>query len=267
MIHWDNFQPGMAYVALSRCESMEDVKIAGKFDITQIKASPRALEAKQEIDEIDSNRRQAEQLNRENNFIVSYLNVQKGLNVKELDVQHDDILTSSDVFGIGETCLEENDKVHFSGYSGVFENVRNGQGTSAFIKDGLEFDAQTFSSDKISAIYLKSDMVDIIFLYISKNYSWNELKPVLNGWINNKRSVAILGDVNWQFDTSTTDMGTYLLNELKFRQLIEDPTHDSGHIIDHIYINEKLWQENPTITQISVNYSDHDLIQLKIPLL
>ena len=30
----------MAYVALSRCESMEDVKIAGKFDITQIKANP-----------------------------------------------------------------------------------------------------------------------------------------------------------------------------------------------------------------------------------
>ena len=73
---------------------------------------------------------------------------------------------NSDIFGIGETCLEINDEVHFSGYASIFKNVRNGQGTSAFIKDGLEFVTQTFSSDKISAIYLKSDMVDIIFLYI-----------------------------------------------------------------------------------------------------
>ena len=257
----------MAYVALSRCESMEDVKIAGKFDITQIKASPRALEAKQEIDEIDSNRRQAEQLDKENNFIVSYLNVQKGLNVKELDVQHDDILTSSDIFGIGETCLEKKDQVHYNGYDSYFENVRNGQGLAAFTKQGLEFDVKQYSSDKISAIFMKSEMVDIIFLYISKNYSWEELENVLNDWINNERCVAILGDMNWHYETGTTRMGNYLLNVLKFRQLVDEPTHDSGHILDHIYINEKLWQENPTITQISVNYSDHDLIQLKIPLL
>ena len=257
----------MAYVALSRCERMEDVHITGKFDITQIKASPRALEAKQEIDEIDANRRQAEQLNIENNFIISYLNVQKGLNVKYLDVQQDDMIMSSNVFGIGETCLEKNDEVNYSGYNSIFENVRNGQGTAAFVKEGLKFEVKTYSNDKISAIFLKCDMIDIIFLYVSKNYSWSELKTLLDEWINNERSVAILGDVNWQFDASTTDMGRYLQNMLKFRQLIDVPTHDSGHIIDHIYVNEKLWQEYPTVSQTAVNYSDHDLIQLKIPVL
>ena len=69
---------------------------------------------------------------------------------------------------------------------------------------------------KISAIFLKSDMIDIIFLYVSKNYSWSELKILLDEWINNERSVAILGDVNWQFDASSTDMGRYLQNMLKF---------------------------------------------------
>ena len=267
VIHWGNFQPGMAYVALSRCESMEDVHIAGNFDITQIKASPRALAEKQRIDEIDSNRRNAEQLDKENNFIISYLNVQKGLKVKELDVQHDDILTSSDIFGIGETCLEKVDRISYSGFDSIFENVRNGQGTAAFIKEGLEYNVKTHSSDKISAIFLKSDMIDIIFLYISKNYSWEELKMVLEEWIDNERSVAILGDVNWQYDTETTAMGKYLQNVLKFSQLVNDPTHDSGHILDHIYVNEKLWLENPTFAQTAVNYSDHDIIQLKIPVL
>ena len=110
-------------------------------------------------------------------------------------------------------------------------------------------------------------MIDVIFVYISKNYSWNELKIVLDEWICNGRNVVILGDVNWQYDTATTAMGTYLQNVLKFRQLIDTPTHDGGHIIDHIYVNEKLWQENPTVLQTAVNYSDHDLIQLKIPVL
>ena len=207
----------MAYVALSRCESMEDVKIAGKFDITQIKASPRALEAKQEIDEIDSNRRQAEQLDKENNFIVSYLNVQKGLNVKELDVQHDDILTSSDIFGIGETCIIGDTQVQYEGYESIFVNIRNGQGSAVFIKNGFEYYHDTFSDDKISAIFLSLENVDLIFLYISKQFSWNKLKTVLEKWIKNERRVAILGDMNWQYDCETSEMKKIFRTNVRFQ--------------------------------------------------
>ena len=46
------------------------------------------------------------------------------------------------------------------------------------------------------------DNIDIIFLYLSKQYVWNDLKSILESWINDGRSVAILGDMNFQYPTN-----------------------------------------------------------------
>ena len=87
----------------------------------------------------------------------------------------------------------------------------------------------------------------------------------MDNWINEERKVAILGDMNWKYDCEKTEMKDYLENTLEFKQIVNVPTHDQGHIIDHIYINQKLIQEKPTFCSEPVYYSDHDIIQLKVP--
>ena len=103
----------------------------------------------------------------ENNFIISYLNVEKGLIVKGKDVENDDVLITSDVFGIGESCLLKDNEFPIDGFQSIFKNVGNGQGSAAYMKENLMFHSETFSNDKISAIFLSLDKLDIIFLYIS----------------------------------------------------------------------------------------------------
>ena len=267
----------MAYVALGRCQRIEDVfiiipkyKLMTKRSLRalirkHIKVDAGALAEKENMDTIELERRAIAKLEKESNLIISYLNVRKGLIVKDEDVKNDDILMNSDIFGIGETCLLENEQVQYEGYESIFVNVRNGQGTAVFVKNGFEYYSDTFSDDKISAIFVRLENIDLIFLYLSKQFSWNKLKTLLENWIKNERRVAILGDMNWQFDCETSEMKTYLEQTLDFKQIINVPTHDQGHTIDHIYINRKVIEEDATFSTEPVYYSDHDIIQLKVP--
>ena len=102
-------------------------------------------------------------------------------------------------------------------YETIFVSIRNGQGSAVFIKNGFEYYHDTFSDDKISAIFVSLENVDLIFLYISKQFSWNKLKTVLEKWIKNERRVAILGDMNWQYDSEANEMKTYLEKSSGFK--------------------------------------------------
>ena len=266
----------MAYVALSRCQQINDVNIIIPKYKLMSKRSLRALirkhikvdigarAQKENMDNIELERRAIATLEKEKNLIVSYLNVRKGLIVKEEDVKDDDILMNSDIFGIGETCLPENACVQYDGYESIFANVRNGQGSAVYVKNGFNFHHDTFTDDKMTGIFLSLENIDLIFLYLSKQFSWNNLKTVLDSWIKNERRVAILGDMNWQYNCETHEMKTYLEQTLGFKQIIDVPTHDQGHTIDHIYINKKLIEEKAAYNTEPVYYSDHDIIQLKV---
>ena len=266
----------MAYVALGRCERIEDVhiiipkcRLMSKRSLRalirkHIKVDNDALAEKQSIDKLDLERRAAKKTENENNLIISYLNVRKGLIVKEDDVKDDDILMESDIFGIGETCLIDDASIQYDGLNSIFANVRNGQGTAVYVKNDLECYHDTFCNETISAIFLHFENFDLIFLYLSKHYSWEILKPVLENWIDIERKVAILGDMNWQYDCENTEMKRHLEHTLQFKQLINVPTHDQGHTIDQIYINKKLIEDGATFDTEPVYYSDHDIIQLKI---
>ena len=108
-IHWpteegETFQKGMAYVALSRCEDINDLhiyipkyKLMSKRSLAalirkHIKVDADALEQKLNMDQIELERRANQTSERENNSIFSFLNVRKGLVVKQEDVEKDDIL-------------------------------------------------------------------------------------------------------------------------------------------------------------------------------
>ena len=140
----------MAYVALGRCQRIEDVfiiipkyKLMTKRSLRalirkHIKVDAGALAEKENMDTIELERRAIAKSEKEKNLVISYLNVRKGLIVKEKDVNDDDILMNSDIFGIGETCLPENAHVQYEGYQSIFANIRNGQGSAVYVKNGLD---------------------------------------------------------------------------------------------------------------------------------
>ncbi len=88
----------------------------------------------------------------------------------------------------------------------------------------------------------------------------------MDGGIIEVRSVAIIGDVNLDYNEKQNHQFIKYLEERNFKQIIKKPTHEKGGLIDHIYINKSLQEKKSFSSQRSVYYSDHDCITLHIPL-
>ena len=71
--------------------------------------------------------------------------------------------------------------------------------------------------------------------------------------------VVIVGDFN---AAPEGDLATSL-QDLGFQQLVHEPTHDYGHILDHVYIRLScVSSETSQAEVVNTYYSDHDLTVL-----
>ena len=259
IVHWrSSFRDGMAYVMLGRCERLEDVYIVGSFNPKYIHCSKDALIESQKIEEIDMQRRELEEEILSTSLRVSYLNVQS-LPAHVEDVKKVPQLMQSNIMALGETWLHEDQKIELDGLQSHF--VNDGRGKGLAIYHNLEFcTVGTYKADKISAINVHVADVTFIFLYLSKSFSYESLEKVLDKWIDTRVPTAILGDVNWDWN-SKHPMKSYLQGK-RFKQLVKRATHEKGNILDHIYVCPKFSTKDFSTMQYSVTFTDHDVIEL-----
>ena len=158
----------MAYVMLGRTELLNDMYISGDFSTEQIKCDPAALEESKRLLETFDNSQKKQLEKKRRLWKISYLNVRsmKSADGHRQDVRCDNFLMDSDMFGLGETWLENDDKVEFDGYSGYYSNFGNGKGVAGYTKISLESPPETVSSETYSAILFKTNQFHIIFLYL-----------------------------------------------------------------------------------------------------
>ena len=184
------------------------------------------------------------------------------------DILLDTWLMKSDIISFGETWLKPEEELCFKnqGYIGVQTNTQNanGKGLATFVKEHYGADWKKVSKEKFSAILTQTEAVNVISLYLSKDFDWKELHRLLQEWIVEIKDVVIIGDTNINYLKKSHDFMKYL-EEKSFTQLVDRPTHVCGGLIDHIYISKSLLEKNPYFTQRSVYYSDHDEIVLHIP--
>ena len=266
MIHWDNsFQPGMAYVMLGRTQQLEDIYIIeskDKFSPSGIKVDEKALEECERIRTSfeQSKKKQDEIFN--NYFSVAFLNV-FGLLPHLDDVKNDPYLERFDVISFGETWLNPENSVHLDSRYSCQINVGRGKGLSTFVKDSYVIQLHPYTDENFSIITMESIYLNVVFMYLSKGANCKKLCDILEAFITNDKPIAIVGDVNFDFNEDIHPLKSFLL-ERKFEQLIKSPTHDYGRTLDHIYVNELLMEKNPLSFQRSTYYSDHDIISLHV---
>ena len=252
---------GLAYVALSRSEQLNDVYIKGPLERDGIHASPDALEETNRLQTIFDQRAIKVKERADKYWQISYLNV-RSLKCHKDDVAKDNFLMSADVFSLGETHLEQGDEVHFDGFTANFASHGKGKGVSTFYNTECTM-VNSIASEKYSGIQLRFAKFDGIFLYLSSGCDKEEILGHLEAWIVDSTPTFIMGDFNIDFLKS--DKLVKALENLGFEQLIQEPTRISGYVIDHIYVNKELMSLN-VITQIdSAYYSDHDIITIYIP--
>ena len=267
-LHWNKkFQPGMAYVMLSRTQTLDDIYIVeskSKFATEAIKVNTDALEESERIRASFLDLKMKKELMFANCLTMSYLNVRRLLPHLP-DVRTDNVLRKSDIIILGETWLKPSENVELSDYQSLHvKSEEGGKGLSVFIKCGIKFKDQLFHGNKFSLILVQLAMIDIIFVYLSKGFNWIVLKEVLEECIHTPKDIALIGDTNIDILTENHNLIDYLL-EKSFVQIVQQPTHEHGGLLDHIYINVSLQKKHPFCVQTPVYYSDHDIVSLHVP--
>ena len=103
--------------------------------------------------------------------------------------------------------------------------------------------------------------MDFITLYRSVQGNSTELLEFIKNMINKDKATIISGDFNICYNTHKSNKITKFLETNGFAQLVKEPTHIQGRLIDHLYFKsgEKICA-NPSIYRYSPYYSDHDAL-------
>ena len=141
-------------------------------------------------------------------------------------------------------------------------SVGKGKGVAAFL------DAQYIESDAIKtqdfqmASY-KSKSRYLINIYASQKASssilLSNLGDVLDS-IDYMSETFIFGDFNICYKTESNHAVVKHLLDIGFQQLVEEPTHSEGRLLDHVYVRNP--SSTYTIFQHSLPYLDHDMIHV-----
>ena len=138
-------------------------------------------------------------------------------------------------------------------------------GLATFVKKKHNATFENYLVDKISATMVQLDDLVLVFLYLSQGFDWHLLTRKLEEWIDdNQKRIAIIGDTNIDFLEKKHKLLEFL-DHKNFKQIVQEPTHELGGLLDHVYLNPKLMNDKYQIAQRCTYFSDHDVITLFVP--
>ena len=250
----------LAYVMLSRVESLDQVYIVNDVHPEKIFADENARSVLQEM----TNEFKEESLNQ---FIGNIFS----LNVRSLprhfsDLELEDI-SYYDLILLQQTCLSDDlpppDRFRLEQFSCHLNSSGPGGGLAVYFKSSYSH-VEDIKTKHHQLSKFRSSDYDVICVYRSKNESKQgqiQFLRDLQKLLNNRRKEIITGDFNTDPDTSV--IGREMRN-WNYKQVISYPTHIDGNRIDHCYISDNIRNEAVKIRQTPVYYSDHDKIEISV---
>ena len=147
-----------------------------------------------------------------------------------------------------------------------FNSVGDGKGIALYYKDNYVH-VSDICTENYQISKLQSDKYDILCVYRSSNSikaKQIDFLSDLRRLIFRGRKTFILGDYNFN---ALCPKQNYILRELEnwnFIQLVREPTHIQGGLIDHCYMSDNISSSSVILSQKSVYYNDHDINELII---
>ena len=267
------FSGGQAYVAFSRVRELCKLHIVN-YTRKQIRVSPHA--------EAEMDRLHAHHLvcTSDNHLIMNRTDINLlhinicNLKRKIPDIKHDMLFNSANIVSFNETHLSKSESLD-SSMLGMDENFavfrcdrdEAGGGVALFVRRTLN--ATQYQIDlPIEAVAVKIQNPTPIVIVSVYRSPTTPMKLFIDRFGMLLREMGdeilcIVGDFNEDILLSEDKPCCRLLKSLKFRQLVEKPTRDSGTLIDHMYLNSEL----PVTTDVTdCYYSDHDFVLAAITL-
>ena len=248
----------MCYVILSRITCLSQLYLVD-FDPAKIYCNENAKREAQKIKQRALNKKITEwDLTKENTLKITTLNV-RSFQKHHKDIVSDQYIMKSDIICLQETWLNVDPSESLTEFEAHFLNLKS-KGVALFSKRKLE-KIEKKMYDNSSIILASYREFDIISVYrYSEHCILNGFTEKILQLVDRKKTVVIVGDMNIDLNKNPNNLFTKTLKNSGFAQLVNQPTHILGGMIDHVYFYSPL-QVTCRINKIHpVYYSDHDAI-------
>ena len=270
---WNN---GQMYVALSRVTSLDGLYLTGEYNASAIKADPRAtieynnLRENYAMKPID-----ACCATLQSSLTITLLNT-RSLKKHAVDIAADEVLKDCDIIFLTETQVESTDDV--STISDILKeftiihNIHTDKFCSlaACYKNTIDHihynDIPAVTLYSVQKYNFQHDTVNILLVYRKNLSKLEDFIYILNHFLSRMEGniQIILGDFNINAfeENKNKKLKEVLIN---YNQILEEPTHISGSLIDQVYI-KKIFQDQIDIhaTIKNTHCSDHDAVKITL---
>ena len=106
-----------------------------------------------------------------------------------------------------------------------------------------------------------SSSLDIIAIYRSQRGTYSELNQNIEMMKTEGKQTLVIGDFNFCYIEKLTNITRKYLNTQNFIQIVEEPTHIEGHLLDQAYLNGHVEAKAETHSKY---YTDHKGIAIII---
>ena len=263
------FEEAQGYVMLSRVQELEQIYILDQFNHNKIYPSEKALKEVDRMNRVSINENpSAWNQNTPNTLKILSMNC-AGLKSHYEEIKRDYRVTKADIIHLAEISLEESDsgdQYSLEGYTKSLQKKGMGKGIGTYVrKEKVEL-GESVSEIRFQINQTIHVSVDIIGIYRSQGGSAQEVLNQLVTLIDEGRDTLVVGDFNICYRENINNRLIQGLLNMQFRQLVYEPTHIRGRIIDHVYFRSGENLVLPTVERYSPYYSDHDALCINLKL-
>jgi hypothetical protein len=196
------FQPAMAYVMLSRVESIEQLYILEELNESKIYASHAAIEELQNMNKLSVNEKTSSWLNTKHSKTrISVLNC-GSIRPQLQHIAQDRSLMISDAICLPESWIWEDEDttgLELDEFTAHHNSVGRGQGITIYFKQSKFSHIEDISEEKIQLTKLSGKTFELIVVYKAPTGKDSELASHLRRIIDLSKTTIVCGDFNMCF--------------------------------------------------------------------
>ena len=270
---WNN---GQIYVALSKVTSLEGLYLIGEYKRSAIKADIRATI---EYETMRNNHAMmpVERLaSLAESLTITMLNT-RSLRKHAIDIASDELIIDSDIVLLTETQITAgNNLTTISEQMKDFHIVHNISSDKfcsiaccyrSTVSNVEHEQRQGLSLFKMIMNDFCQDTINILLVYRKNNSDFDSFIYTIQHFLSSSEQNIdiILGDFNINYFIDSTNCKKLSDLLTAYTQIITEPTHISGSLIDHVYVKKLVFDhfECRSIVK-NIYFSDHDAIKLKL---
>ena len=247
---------------LSRAQNLSQIYIIGKLFEEKWKASSSGLlEFKSGLENA---------INIEHTTEKKHLEI-VSMNILSLRKHYVDLLrkfenSNVNVINLQETWLEPNtDSSKYSIKDKIphLNSIGRGKGLATYVEKDFVLRGEFIGEELCQLMKVSNEDIEIVNVYRSQECSSQVFQDKIKYVVDPSRPTIVCGDTNFDISRDRGHSFVEFMEKLGLTQLVTQPTHSRGGLLDHVWVTENL-RNRVKVTQTAVYFSDHVILTIKI---